>query len=586
MDSIDVVASTSAFRKFAAEMDSLSASSASQAPAQLSPMGAKLGPAAEGALSSASRHFLEHVKAGAAAEGAARSGPDVAAAGAPGGGGDLSLLSAYVAARGPPAVDAAAEEESTTRIFSETLLRRRRRDAEARSAAPHPSLRRIPVFHRRRARARSASAHEEKLASCEEGLVALARSIQLSSRAESLIPLDQQERLEDELAGGSAGEPKMLSYEEYRALRRQLPAPSHAMLSARAFLSLPRDEEGRVSAAELFRRIYNTTCVVRTRVALQQYDHLGRGYLREQDLENYIYDHIPTVPLLRPILESFLPYYVYTAVRRFMFFLDPKRVGRVSIKKLAASAVMEELFELGAADPDAAPGGTEQESHSDNWFSLENAYRVYNSYLELDSDQNGMLSKQEFAAFGSRPVGAAPGLQLAGGAGPGGRLPVRLSRSFVDAVFDETPTYRTGGESGGEPEMDYRSFLDFVLAMENRRAPQSIALFHRALDVRKCGHIGSFEIAYFYRDLAAMLEDAGVMPPELQLEDVQAEIFDMVSPREPGKITLEDLLRSGVGHTVVSLLSDCNGFLAYENRESIGASSEDDEELGPEGSRR
>ena len=41
-----------------------------------------------------------------------------------------------------------------------------------------------------------------------------------------------------------------------------------------------------------------------------------------------------------------------------------------------------------------------------------------------------------------------------------------------------------------------------------------------------------------------------------------------------------------MGHTVVSLLSDCNGFLAYENRESIGASSEDDEELGPEGSRR
>lgn len=57
------------------------------------------------------------------------------------------------------------------------------------------------------------------------------------------------------------------------------------------------------------------------------YDSEGLGFLREQDLENYVYDHIPTMPALRAIHDNFYPFYVFTAVRRFMFFLDPKRTG-------------------------------------------------------------------------------------------------------------------------------------------------------------------------------------------------------------------------------------------------------------------
>lgn len=57
------------------------------------------------------------------------------------------------------------------------------------------------------------------------------------------------------------------------------------------------------------------------------YDSEGLGYLREQDLENYVYDHIPTMAALHAIHDNFYPFYVFTAVRRFMFFLDPKRTG-------------------------------------------------------------------------------------------------------------------------------------------------------------------------------------------------------------------------------------------------------------------
>lgn len=47
------------------------------------------------------------------------------------------------------------------------------------------------------------------------------------------------------------------------------------------------------------------------------------------------------------------------------------------------------------------------------------------------------------------------------------------------------------------------------------------------------------------------------------------EIFDMVRPAEATHITLRDLLRCGVGDTVVRMLVDVRGFMDYDNRESV-----------------
>lgn len=43
----------------------------------------------------------------------------------------------------------------------------------------------------------------------------------------------------------------------------------------------------------------------------------------------------------------------------------------------------------------------------------------------------------------------------------------------------------------------------------------------------------------------------------------------MVKPANPTFITLADLLLSGAGHTVVSMLVDTNGFWMYDNRENL-----------------
>jgi serine/threonine-protein phosphatase 2A regulatory subunit B'' len=96
-------------------------------------------------------------------------------------------------------------------------------------------------------------------------------------------------------------------------------------------------------------------------------------------------------------------------------------------------------------------------------------WRVYGQYLNLDTDHNGMLSQSELLRYGT-----------------GTLTPV-----FVERVFQECLTY--------EGEMDYKTYLDFVLAMENKKEPQALQYLFRILDVRQEGYLSVFALNYFFR---------------------------------------------------------------------------------------
>lgn len=184
----------------------------------------------------------------------------------------------------------------------------------------------------------------------------------------------------------------------------------------------------------------------------------------------------------------------------------------------------------------------------------------------MDKDHNGMLSKSELLSYGTGT----------------------LTPAFVDRVFQECLTY------GGE--MDYKTYLDFVLAMENRREPQALSYFFRILDVKHEGSLNCYAIHYFFRDILKQMQklnqannahssivcafkysrafhvqvdESDVLQDTVKFEDVKDEIFDMVKPEDPLRITLQDLVGCGHGGTVVSILTDLNGFWAYEDREVL-----------------
>jgi serine/threonine-protein phosphatase 2A regulatory subunit B'' len=170
---------------------------------------------------------------------------------------------------------------------------------------------------------------------------------------------------------------------------------------------------------------------------------------------------MPSFPQLENLQEPFYPFYVITAVRKFIFYLDPKRTGKIMIKDMLTSPILAELYELRSQNMSV-------EDAMSNWFSVQSSLRVYDTYLRLDKDKNGMLKKEELSRYSSG-----------------------LTNIFIDRVFEEYQTY--------EGEMDYKNFLDFVLAMENKKSPQSLQYFWRILDVYHKGAIDTFVINMFFR---------------------------------------------------------------------------------------
>jgi hypothetical protein len=68
------------------------------------------------------------------------------------------------------------------------------------------------------------------------------------------------------------------------------------------------------------------------RVELELAAHVSstkNGVITEQELESFVLASIPRTPLVAgfspPLHADFLPFYVFTAARRFLFFLDPQR---------------------------------------------------------------------------------------------------------------------------------------------------------------------------------------------------------------------------------------------------------------------
>jgi serine/threonine-protein phosphatase 2A regulatory subunit B'' len=106
--------------------------------------------------------------------------------------------------------------------------------------------------------------------------------------------------------------------------------------------------------------------------------------------------------------------------------------------------------------------------------------------------------------------------------------------------------------------MDYKSYLDFVLALENRNSSQGLRYLFQIMDIDNKGFLHPGDLNYFYRvnfihllklisicfskkGMIQMLATRPLadIPP---FNNVQNEIFDMVKPVNSMHITLKDLI--------------------------------------------
>lgn len=73
----------------------------------------------------------------------------------------------------------------------------------------------------------------------------------------------------------------------------------------------------------------------------------------------------------------------------------------------------------------------------------------------------------------------------------------RYSPAFIGRVYQEYQTY------GGE--MDYRNYLDFVLAMNEMNSQPALAYIFKLMDLNGQGYLDEFIMSYFLRALAPLV---------------------------------------------------------------------------------
>nr|KAJ3412725.1 Serine/threonine-protein phosphatase 2A regulatory subunit B'' subunit gamma [Polyrhizophydium stewartii] len=263
------------------------------------------------------------------------------------------------------------------------------------------------------------------------------------SIADALPSNDDLDLLWDALCAAAPAAPgtdaRRASFAQFCAASNNLGPKFKPYFRPSLFLCFGRDELGRIDALQFFNFV------------------LRKG----QEMQTYIQEMMPLLNL-RNMNPSFTKFYLCTAVRKFMFFLDPLRRGRVAIESILLSPILTELFEL--RDPDLP-----RDFEHSNWFSSYSALRVYGLFLNLDVDRNGMISRKELTKYRGESI----------------------CRVFLDRVFQEYQTY-----SG---EMDFNAFLDFVLAMENMHSVPSITYCFKLLDINGQGYLDRGSMTIFFR---------------------------------------------------------------------------------------
>jgi Ca2+-binding EF-hand superfamily protein len=158
--------------------------------------------------------------------------------------------------------------------------------------------------------------------------------------------------------------------------------------------------------------------------------------------------------------------------------------------------------------------------------------------MTLDSDGSGMLTARELCGYGSGS----------------------WNRVFVDALLDEVASFKQGA-------VDYKGYLDFVLAAEGRNTLPGMRYAFQALDRGHKTFLSLQDVAWAFKGISEAMQRTG--EEAVPIKHVVTELVDMVGPADPSAITMMDLLACKLGPTFLHCLTDVRGFWLYSNREML-----------------
>lgn len=402
------------------------------------------------------------------------------------------------------------------------------------------------------------------------------------------------------LAGGGGGlRDKFVTYEDVNFMKKAPEAKEWMskskipewLFAPEQFLKFPNDLNGAVSCELLWEYAKYRLEYALLRVKLQILDRGFTGYLDKTLVTEFVHRNLRSVGVVDRLNDpNEEPYYLLYASRKFLFAVEARKTGRISIREFLKSPVYGEMIrwmDSGLGSSLELGGVAAQLWESKSWFSIANYYHWYDTFMALDRDEDTVLCKEELYEF--RYEGS------------------KLTETLVDRVLEEhavwgAPIIGPDGILEDVPRtrgLDFWNFLDFVLAFENLNggldrkdlergmlgytlsgknmeiALPSIQYFWRVLDFNKVGHLDVFTLITFLRDVPLSLQyifnldnpddpqDWSVYTPECMKD----EIFDIVSPKDPSKITFQDMINCRLPNLIITFLCDPLGFYRYDNRE-------------------
>ncbi|CCW69367.1 unnamed protein product [Phytomonas sp. Hart1] len=345
--------------------------------------------------------------------------------------------------------------------------------------------------------------------------------------------------------------------------------------------------------------------------------------LTEKDLENFICKLIPHLKLVRDMPPWMRSYYLCHASRKFMFMCDPHNVGSISIDTVMKSDAFSEMLRLFESNPkdavlpypvgcavevsanliksdlaldvnadDTVPAivvffenegsdikdrytvrvldsdividvprddiyfsyaSTDYYSQGvlnmDNWFSFPLMYRIYEHFTALDKDEDGVLTLEEISHYSNDS----------------------FTHLAIKRVFEcHVP------HTGERHVMDYKTYLNFVIATEHAATRAAIKYIWKILDLDgTSSYIRVATLHCFCKEIANELVQNGLMV-DISGHLILSEIVDMINPKWHEWITVEDVEKSGQQATVLPILLSYRNFFAYDSREHIAATAADE----------
>ncbi|KEG09149.1 hypothetical protein DQ04_05721050 [Trypanosoma grayi] len=341
--------------------------------------------------------------------------------------------------------------------------------------------------------------------------------------------------------------------------------------------------------------------------------------LTQENIESFLCELVPNLRLVRDMPPWMQPYYLCHASRKFMFMCDTRRTGAISIERMMKSDVFSELLRMfesdahdaitvfpegctvdvamtlvaaDAAEDDTVPalvisfegeGNDPDDMYTvktltedavlnvrrcqlywnsgamefltpdvlsmDNWFSLALMSRIYEHFTSLDLDGDGVLTADELSRYSD----------------------ASFTRLVIDRTFEcHVP------QNGRRHIMDYKTYLDFVIATEHAATLPAMKYIWSILDLEETKSFVTVEtLRCFCKEIANELIVNGLMT-DISAQSILSEVIDMINPKWHEWVELEDIVRSGHQATVLPILLSYRNFYAYDCREQTAAAANDE----------